>query len=68
MEHHNRETGAAWLQRLLDNWPRSVWLNPEPEGYWPYRQSIDIVRNIVHNHMYGVTVGGLEQAMRHLSK
>ncbi|HBT32273.1 MAG TPA: hypothetical protein DEB15_05290 [Pusillimonas sp.] len=68
VEHHNRETGAAWLQRLLDNWPRSVWLNPEPEGYWPYRQSIDIVRNIVHNHMYGVTVGGLEQAMRHLSK
>jgi hypothetical protein len=67
-EHHNRETGAAWLQRLLDNWPRSVWLNPEPEGYWPYRQSIGIIRDLVHNHMYGVTVSGLEQAMRHLSK
>jgi uncharacterized protein with von Willebrand factor type A (vWA) domain len=68
VEHPNRETGAAWLQRLLESWPRSVWLNPEPEGYWPYRQSIAIIQNLMHNHMYGVTVGGLEQAMRHLSK
>jgi hypothetical protein len=68
VEHHNRETGAAWLQRLLEAWPRSVWLNPEPEGYWPYRQSIAIINNLMHNHMYSVTVSGLEQAMRHLSK
>ncbi|MBC2769798.1 vWA domain-containing protein [Pusillimonas minor] len=68
VEHHNKETGAAWLQRLLDNWPKSVWLNPEPEGYWPYRQSIAIVKNLMHDHMYSVTVSGLEQAMRHLSK
>lgn len=68
VEHHNKETGAAWLQRLLDNWPKSVWLNPEPEGYWPYRQSIAIIKNLMHDHMYGVTVSGLEQAMRHLSK
>lgn len=68
VEHHNKETGAAWLQRLLDNWPKSVWLNPEPEGFWPYRQSIAIVKNLMHDHMYSVTVSGLEQAMRHLSK
>lgn len=68
VEHQNKETGAAWLQRLLDNWPKSVWLNPEPEGYWPYRQSIAIVKNLMHDHMYSVTVSGLEQAMRHLSK
>ena len=68
VEHHNKETGAAWMQRLLDNWPKAVWLNPEPEGYWPYRQSIAIVKNLMHNHMYSVTVSGLEQAMRHLSK
>ena len=68
VEHHNKETGAEWLQRLLDNWPRAVWLNPEPEGYWPYRQSIGIIKNIMHDHMYGVTVSGLDQAMRFLSK
>lgn len=68
VEHHNKETGAAWLQRLLDHWPKSVWLNPEPEGYWPYRQSIAIIKNLMHDHMYSVTVSGLEHAMRHLSK
>ncbi|MFA7624651.1 MAG: hypothetical protein WCY47_06845 [Pusillimonas sp.] len=68
VEHHNKETGAAWLQRLLDHWPKSVWLNPEPEGYWPYRQSIAIIKNLMHDHMYSVTVSGLENAMRHLSK
>ena len=68
VEHHNKETGAAWLQRLLDHWPKSVWLNPEPEGYWPYRQSIAIIKNLMHDHMYSVTVNGLEHAMRHLSK
>ena len=68
VEHHNAETGATWLQRLLDNWPRAAWLNPEPEGYWPYRQSIAIINNIMNDRMYSVTVSGLEQAMRDLSK
>ncbi|NGM87269.1 VWA domain-containing protein [Parapusillimonas sp. SGNA-6] len=68
VEHYNKEAGAVWLQRLLENWPKSVWLNPEPTAYWQYRQSIAIIRNIMHDRMYGVTVNGLEQAMRALSK
>jgi uncharacterized protein with von Willebrand factor type A (vWA) domain len=68
VEHHNKEPGAVWLQRLLENWPKSVWLNPEPTAYWQYRQSISIIKNIMHDRMYSVTVNGLEQAMRTLSK
>ncbi|MDS1140812.1 hypothetical protein RE432_10225 [Pusillimonas sp. SM2304] len=68
VEHYNKETGAAWLQRLLENWPKAVWLNPEPAAYWQYRQSISIIQNIMHHRMYSVTVSGLEQAMRMLSK
>lgn len=68
VEHYNKETGAVWLQRLLDTWPKAVWLNPEPEGYWQYRQSIAIIKNIMHDRMHPVTVQGLELAMRTLSK
>jgi len=68
VEHYNKETGAVWMRRLLDAWPKSVWLNPEPAGYWQYRQSIALLRDIMQQRMYPVTVAGLEQAMRWLSK
>jgi uncharacterized protein with von Willebrand factor type A (vWA) domain len=28
VEYANEEAGATWLQRMLDTWPRAVWLNP----------------------------------------
>ncbi len=30
VEHYNKEPGAEWVRRLLEAWPKSVWLNPEP--------------------------------------
>jgi len=66
VEHHNRESGMVWLNRLLAHWPKAVWLNPEPAHTWQYRQSIHILRDLMQGRMYGVTVGGLEQAMRAL--
>jgi Uncharacterized protein conserved in bacteria len=68
VEHYNKEPGATWMQRLLEAWPKAVWLNPEPQGYWQYRQSIAILRDIMHDRMYPITVNGLELAMRMLSK
>ena len=68
VEHYNKESGAEWLGRMVNQWPKSVWLNPEPQGSWQYRQSIGLIRNIVQDRMFPVTVSGLEQAMRLLSK
>jgi len=68
VEHHNAETGAVWLRRLLDQWPKAIWLNPQPEGYWPYRQTIPIIQQIMQGQMYGVTAAGIAQGMRWLSK
>ncbi|WP_033535265.1 vWA domain-containing protein [Bordetella trematum] len=68
VEHYNKETGATWMRRLLDTWPKAVWLNPEPSAYWQYRQSIALIRDIMQERMFPVTVGGLEQAMRILAK
>ena len=68
VEYNNKEAGAVWLRRFLDRFPRAAWLNPEPEGLWQYRHSIEIIQNILENKMFPLTVKGLEQAMRYLSK
>ncbi len=68
VEYYNEEAGATWLQRCTQQFPKFVWLNPEPEGLWQYRQSISIIRQIVSNRMFPVTLTGLEAAMRLLSK
>jgi uncharacterized protein with von Willebrand factor type A (vWA) domain len=68
VEHYNKEPGAEWLQRMVNAWPKAVWLNPEPQASWQYRQSIALIRNIVQDKMFPVTVSGIEQAMRLLSK
>ena len=56
------------MNRLMAHFPHFAWLNPEPESIWQYRQSIDIMRGLVKDHMYPVTLNGLESAMRQLSK
>ena len=60
--------GAEWLQRLIHAFPKFAWINPEPQGVWQYRQSIAVVQQIVHQRMYPLTLKGLEDAMRLLSK
>jgi len=68
IEYHNEEAGAVWVRRVLDVYPKAVWLNPEPEQLWPYRQSIAILRELMADRMYPMTIDGLERAMRYLSK
>ncbi|MDQ9169858.1 hypothetical protein Q8A64_05475 [Oxalobacteraceae bacterium R-40] len=68
VEYNNDEPGAEWLRRFTNAFPDHVWLNPEPEGIWPYRQSIDIIRKLIDNRMYPLTLEGLERAIRVLSK
>ena len=68
VEYNNKEAGAVWMNRLLDHFPHFAWLNPEPESIWEYRQSIDIMKNLMKDRMYPVTLNGLESAMRQLSK
>lgn len=68
VEYHNEEAGAVWLQRFAQQFPKCVWLNPEPEQLWQYRQSIAIIRQLMSERMYPVTMDGLERAMQMLSK
>jgi len=68
IEYTNDEAGAVWMRRMLDVYRKAVWLNPEPEQLWPYRQSVAVIREIMEARMYPITIGGLERAMRYLSK
>ena len=56
------------LQRLTHAYPKFAWINPEPLGVWQYRQSISIIQQMVSNRMFPLTMKGLEDAMRMLSK
>ncbi|TAG26395.1 MAG: VWA domain-containing protein [Burkholderiales bacterium] len=68
VEYNNEEPGALWLQRLTEAFPKFAWINPEPQGVWEYRQSIGIVRQMMNDRMFPLTLQGLEGAMRLLSK
>jgi len=68
VEYNNEEAGAEWIQRLTHAYPKFAWINPEPLGVWQYRQSISIIQQLVSNRMFPLTLKGLEDAMRMLSK
>ncbi|GJD99049.1 vWA domain-containing protein [Methylobacterium isbiliense] len=66
VEHWNEEAGQVWLGRVLDHFPKAVWLNPVPEAHWPYTQSIAMIRQIVSGRMFPLTLEGIDEAMRAL--
>jgi len=68
VEHFNDEAGAVWLQRMVNTYPSAVWLNPMQEQYWGYSQSIALVRQLMQDRMYPLTLDGLDEAMRTLSQ
>ena len=68
VEYNNPEAGAVWLERLTHAFPKFAWINPEPQGVWQYRHSISIIQQLLHNQMFPLTVRGLEEAMRALSR
>jgi uncharacterized protein with von Willebrand factor type A (vWA) domain len=58
----------VWLSRLTQAFPKSVWINPEPQGVWGYRQSIELISQLMSKRMFSLTLSGLEQAMRELNR
>jgi uncharacterized protein len=66
VEHFNEEAGAVWMQRMANTYPATVWLNPTPEAHWNYSQSTKIIKELVKDRMYPLTLEGLDDAMREL--
>jgi uncharacterized protein with von Willebrand factor type A (vWA) domain len=66
VEHFNEETGAMWMERVARTYPACVWLNPVAEKDWDYTQSIRIMRQLMGERMFPLTLEGLDKAMREL--
>ena len=66
VEHWNEEPGAVWIKRLLNAYPKAIWLNPEPEQRWGYTPSIKLTRELMDGRMYPLTVCGLGEGIKRL--
>ena len=68
IEHMNPESGATWLRRMTQTYPAAAWINPTPEAYWGHSASTAILRQLMDERMYPLTLDGLEAATRELSR
>ncbi|MDG2339658.1 MAG: VWA domain-containing protein [Paracoccaceae bacterium] len=67
-EHWNAESGQVWLERAMTQWPQYLWINPVPEKYWDYTQSIGMIRQAFNNKMVPMTLEGIERGMKELGR
>ncbi len=66
VEHWNEEPGAVWIKRLLNTYPKAIWLNPEPQSRWDYTPSVKMTRELMEDRMYPLTIAGLDQGIKAL--
>jgi uncharacterized protein with von Willebrand factor type A (vWA) domain len=68
-EHWNPEAGSVWLNRAREQWKSNLWINPIPEKYWSYTQSITMVQEIFgQDAMVPMTLEGLSRGMKTLTR
>lgn len=67
-EHWNQEPGQTWLERAREQWPDNLWINPVPENHWEYTHSIRMIREIFEDRMVPMTLRGIEEGMRELTR
>jgi uncharacterized protein with von Willebrand factor type A (vWA) domain len=67
VEHWNEEPGETWMKRFLETYPKAVWLNPLPQDSWDYYASVSMVRALIDERMFPLTLEGIEQATRALA-
>jgi len=68
VEHWNEEAGAIWMDRVSQIFESVVWLNPTAERHWDYTPSIEVMRQLVGDRMFPLTLEGLEKAMKELAR
>ena len=67
-EHWNPEAGQVWLERAQAQWGRNLWINPLPRDHWDGTRSVGMIREIFEDRMVPMTLDGLAQGMRLLTR
>lgn len=68
VEYHNQESGDVWMRRMSKAYDKLVWMNPVEEKHWHYTPSILMLRDLVGDRMFPLTLNGLEKGMSALSR
>ena len=68
VEHWNEEPGGIWLERVNQIYESAIWINPIPERHWEYTPSLQIIKQIMGERMFPLTLEGLDHAMREVSR
>jgi uncharacterized protein with von Willebrand factor type A (vWA) domain len=68
IEHMNEESGAVWIKRLTIAYHSAAWLNPTPEAYWGHSASTSLLKTLMDDRMYPLTLEGLDDATRALAR
>ena len=68
VEHWNEEAGRVWIERLTGHFRSTAWLNPAREDYWAYTHSIVLLRQLLAERMFPLTLTGLDDMTRELSR
>ncbi|MEM7190197.1 MAG: VWA domain-containing protein [Pseudomonadota bacterium] len=67
-EHWNPEAGEVWVRRALSQWNSAIWINPVPQKHWKYTHSIGMLQELMEDRMFPMTLKGLEEGTKELSR
>jgi uncharacterized protein with von Willebrand factor type A (vWA) domain len=68
VEHYNDRPGKEWMEELTVHFKHIVWLNPIPRNEWKYTQSIGMIKKLIKNKMFPLTIDGIADAVKELKK
>jgi len=66
VEHWNEEAGSSWINKITNHFDKVVWLNPQLEEHWPYHYSIGMMKELMKDKMFPLTLDGIGRAIKEL--
>ena len=67
VEHWNEKPGIDYMHRILGHFNKVAWLNPQPETHWEYHHSINVIKRLIGDRMFPLTVDGIGRAIKEIS-